>query len=64
MYRLVAALAVVSSTLTQSASAAPRPMGLVLPTKNRALFTPHLSQYYMYTNRNFEGRASKPWTGG
>ena len=39
-------------------------MALVLPTKNRALFTPHQSQFYMYTNRNFEGRSSKPWTGG
>ncbi|MFT5407635.1 MAG: murein DD-endopeptidase MepM/ murein hydrolase activator NlpD [Verrucomicrobiales bacterium] len=47
-----------------STEAAPRPIGLVLPTKNRALFTPHESQYYMYTTRTFEGRSSKPWTGG
>ena len=66
MPRIVAAL-LISLTLLATvlrASAAPRPMGLVLPTKNRALFTPHESQYYMYTDRTFEGRRTKPWSGG
>ncbi|NLT71683.1 MAG: M23 family metallopeptidase [Verrucomicrobiaceae bacterium] len=40
------------------------PMGLVLPTDNDAIFSDDPSQFYMYTNRNFEGVASKPWSGG
>ena len=60
----LAALLLLTLAISSTAVAAPRPLGLVLPTKNRALFTPHQSQYYMYTDRTFEGRASKPWTGG
>lgn len=41
-----------------------RPLELVLPTPNRAIFGPDPSQYYMYTNRSFEGRQSNPWQGG
>lgn len=37
---------------------------LVLPTLNRAIFGPDASRFYMYTNRSFEGRQSKPWQGG
>ena len=64
MPRLVVLLLAILATSASLADAAPRPLGLVLPTKNRALFTSHLSQYYMYTDRTFEGRSSKPWTGG
>ena len=37
---------------------------LSLPTENRAIFGPDPSRFYMYTNRSFEGRRSKPWQGG
>jgi murein DD-endopeptidase MepM/ murein hydrolase activator NlpD len=40
------------------------PMGLVLPTENDAIFSNDPSQFYMYTDRNFEGVISKPWSGG
>ncbi len=40
------------------------PLGLVLPTKNTAIFSSDPSKFYMYTNRNFEGVNSKPWEGG
>ena len=48
--------------LTTTLSA--NPLGLVLPTDNTALFSNDPSQFYMYTDRNFEGVTSKPWTGG
>ena len=40
------------------------PLGLVLPTDNTAIFSSDPSQFYMYTDRNFEGVLSKPWSGG
>lgn len=40
------------------------PLGLVLPTDNDAIFSNDPSKFYMYTDRNFEGVTSKPWTGG
>ncbi|MEM7699441.1 MAG: M23 family metallopeptidase [Verrucomicrobiota bacterium] len=40
------------------------PLGLVLPTANEAIFSTDQSRFYMYTDRNFEGRLSKPWQGG
>ncbi len=40
------------------------PLGLVLPTDNDAIFSADPSQFYMYTDRNFEGVQSKPWSGG
>lgn len=40
------------------------PLGLVLPTANDAIFSSDPSQFYMYTDRNFEGVQSKPWEGG
>lgn len=39
-------------------------LGLVLPTNNRALFDGNLSSFYMYTDREFEGKKSRPWSGG
>lgn len=50
------------SFLTSGLSA--NPLGLVLPTDNTAIFSDDPSQFYMYTDRNFEGVSSKPWTGG
>lgn len=40
------------------------PLGLVLPTDNAAIFSNDPSQFYMYTDRHFEGVSSKPWQGG
>ncbi len=45
-------------------AAAQLPMGLVLPTDNRWLFTDKPWNFYMYTNRSFEGTRSTPWQGG
>lgn len=39
-------------------------MKLSLPTENASIFSSDPSQFYMYTNRSFEGRSSKPWEGG
>lgn len=36
----------------------------VLPTDNDALFRGKPEQFYMYTDRNFEGVKSRPWQGG
>ncbi len=41
-----------------------RALDLQLPTDNRALFSKDPSAFYMYTDRNFEGVSSKPWTAG
>jgi len=46
------------------ASSFGNPLGLVLPTDNDALFSEDPSRFYMYTDRNFEGVLSKPWSGG
>ncbi|MCB1085957.1 MAG: M23 family metallopeptidase [Verrucomicrobiae bacterium] len=40
------------------------PLGLVLPTENDAIFSEDPSKFYMYTDRNFEGVRSQPWTAG
>lgn len=37
---------------------------LQLPTVNRAIFSDDPSAFYMYTDRNFEGVKSQPWTAG
>ena len=47
-----------------TASAADRKLGLVLPTPNDALYSGNPSRFYMYTDRNFEGKSSRPYTGG
>ena len=41
-----------------------KPLGLVPATPNRALFDGAPARFYMYTNRSFEGRSSRPWQGG
>jgi len=40
------------------------PLKLTLPTDNRALLEGELKDYYMYTHRNFDGKATRPWTAG
>ncbi len=50
--------------LMASARAEVRPLELLLPTPNRALFDGDLPRFYMYTDRTFEGRTTKPWQGG
>lgn len=56
---LLPAILLLSLNLLQAA-----PIGLVLPTDNDAIFSDDPSQFYMYTDRNFEGVLSKPWSGG
>ena len=50
--------------LLSSFTAWGNPLGLVLPTENDAIFSDDPAQFYMYTDRNFEGVRSKPWQGG
>lgn len=40
------------------------PIDLRLPTENHHLFTGELDRFYMYVDRNFEGKASQPWEAG
>ena len=46
------------------ASAEELPLGLKLPTYNKYIFGSEPQKFYMYTDRNFEGKKSKPWTAG
>ncbi len=59
-------LALVFSLATASKASANTTSKLIylqFPTKNHYLVEePH--KFYMYTNRSFEGKASKPWQGG
>jgi hypothetical protein len=58
LFCLSAFIAISAGSLTAG------PLGLVLPTDNDAIFSEDPSQFYMYTDRNFEGVVSKPWSGG
>ncbi len=40
------------------------PVGIEFPTPNRALLENRPEEFYMYVNRNFEGRETQPWEGG
>jgi len=40
------------------------PLGLILPTDNRALFEDDGPGFYQVTERNFEGERTWPWEGG
>ncbi|MEM0895940.1 MAG: M23 family metallopeptidase, partial [Verrucomicrobiota bacterium] len=53
-----------SGAATGSAQAEIQPLGLVLPTRNRAIYSADPSRFYMYIDRNFEGRQMKVWQGG
>ena len=58
-------LASISFLLSASpAKAEELPLGLQLPTYNKHIFGSEPQKFYMYTTRNFEGKASKPWTAG
>ncbi len=54
---------IIAILLTTGISLA-KPLALVLPTPNTALFDGKPEDYYMYTNRTFAGVSSKPWTAG
>lgn len=41
-----------------------QPIEVVLPTTNEAIYHEGGSEYYMYTNRFFEGVRTAPWEGG
>lgn len=63
-------LAIVFSLLGFSLALTPHGLGqnqkeaIILPTVNDYLFKGQGEKFYMYVYRNFEGRASKPWTAG
>ena len=40
------------------------PVELRLPTENQHLLTGELDRFYMYVDRTFEGRTTKPWEAG
>ncbi len=52
------------SLFSFAAHAEEQPLGLKLPTYNTYIFGSEPQKFYMYTTRNFEGKASKPWTAG
>lgn len=58
--RRVALLLLLASTGTHLANA----FTPVLPTDNDALFRGKLEDFYMFTDRDFEGRKTFPWEGG
>lgn len=59
-----AAFATLASCLIPHLNAqAPKPW-LDFPTDNRALITGAPDDFYMYVNRDFGGKRSKPWQGG
>lgn len=63
--RLFHAALISSAVLALTGSSAHAgPLGLVLPTENDAIFSDDPSKFYMYTDRNFEGVRSKPWSAG
>lgn len=57
MHRVVLIIQLVLAALAQA-------WELSLPTENRAIFSGDPSEFYMYTDRNFEGVKSQPWTAG
>jgi hypothetical protein len=60
----LAALLFASPLPGSLAAAATTPFDIQLPTANNNLFTGHPERFYMYVDRNFEGKRSKPWQGG
>ena len=50
--------------LSFNLSAQHKRLDLVLATPNKEIFGPDGSKFYMYTDRTFEGKPSKPWEGG
>ncbi|MEM9478804.1 MAG: M23 family metallopeptidase [Verrucomicrobiota bacterium] len=56
--------ALLGTATTGTTQAEIQPLGLVLPTRNRAIYSADPSRFYMYIDRNFEGRQMKVWQGG
>lgn len=52
------------SLLLLASGQLPAKLNLALPTENTAIFDGNGEDFYMYTTRFFEGKSSKPWTGG
>jgi len=61
MHQAITLFILLSSLLTTQAE---KPIGLKLPTNNDHIFGKTPEKFYMYCDRNFEGKASKPWTAG
>ncbi len=57
MAALLLTVALVSASEAQ-------PIALRLPTANDALLRDQPADFYMYTDRDFEGQRSRPWQGG
>ncbi len=64
MYRQALCLYVIAALGMANPLCARDAMKLSLPTENTSIFSSDPSQFYMYTNRSFEGRSTKPWEGG
>lgn len=45
-------------------SSAAMPLDLRLPTQNQHLFSGEFDRFYMYVDRTFEGKTTKPWEAG
>ncbi|QQL44326.1 M23 family metallopeptidase [Sulfuriroseicoccus oceanibius] len=60
----LAVVALIAALLPWGSAAAGSPMKLSLPTENTAIFSKEPWRFYMYTDRSFEGKKSKPWQGG
>lgn len=58
------ALTLISYLSCSSATAEELPLGLKLPTYNNYIFSSEPQKFYMYTDRYFDGKKSKPWTAG
>ena len=58
------ALLALLALLFSHPSFAAEPLNLSLPTDNDALLKGDPEAFFMYTNRNFEGKSSKPWQAG
>jgi len=54
----------ISYYTTFNVTAKEAPLGLKLPTYNKYIFSNEPQKFYMYTDRYFEGKTSKPWTAG
>lgn len=59
--RFILLVFLLTSTL---APAEVKPLGLVLPTRNRAIFSEDPSRFYQYVDRTFDGREMKVWQAG
>ena len=52
------------SLLLLAGGALGQPLKVALPTANHHLFSGEPDKFYMYVDRNFEGKVSQPWEGG